>query len=171
MLPLRVGRFPRTLIDFHSAVVSVSSEILEFLFQVFHAIRKRIHVFRSFTYLDVIEGIIGAKGLLYFSEAVVTGEFAFLLVMLCISRRGMPHQELELLRNNRFFLETIESNMPHVYRWYQAINVFKPMRRLMDCRDVFKTSPSILDRTPAEATRRHKEEIARGRWKHPPAPG
>ena len=178
MLPAALtyhGRFPRTLIDLHWSVVSasltVSSRISYFLFQVISAIRKRIHAIRSSTCLDIIEGIIGAKGFVYFSEAVVTSEFAFLLVALCVSRRGVPHQDLERLRNNRFFLETIEAKIPHVHRWYQALNGITLTDRLMDCREAVRSSPSILDRTPAEATRRHSEEIARGLWRHPPAAG
>ena len=169
------GPFPRTLIDLHTVVVSLSLSasfgILDFLSQAAVLTCKRIQALRSSTFLDIIEGIIGARGFQYLTELAFTSGLAYLLVRLCVLRRGVPHKDLELLRNNRFFLETIEINIPHMLRWYRAINGLNLKRRFLDCRDAFRSSPSIFGRTPTEAKRWHSDEIARGLWNHPPAPG
>jgi hypothetical protein len=178
MLPpttLHRGRFPRTLIDYHSGVVSVglhvSSKILDLLSQLIAVIRERVPALRSSTYLDIIEGIVGARGIQYLSEAAVTGVVAFQLAALCVRHRGVPYKDFEALRNSRLYVESIESNMPHVVRWYRVIYGLNIGGRLMECAEVFRNSPSILGRTPAAATRQHSEEIARGLWRQPPAAG
>lgn len=169
------GRFPRTLIDLHTTVVnlslSASSAILDFLSQIIVFTSKRIHVLWSTTFLDTIEYLIGARAFQYLTELAFTGGIAYIFVRLCVLNRGFPHKDLELLRNNRFFVETIERNIPHVLRWYRAIEGLNLKNRLLECRDAFRSSPSILGRTPTEAKRWHSEEIARGFWQYPPSPG
>jgi len=120
------------------------------------------------SFLEIIERILGARGYTILLEAATATELGIFLA-LCICRRGLNHEELELLFQNKVFLEIIEKKIPHVLQWYRAINRLRfPLTEWMN---VYTDSPSIFGRTPADASRRHEAEVARGLWDHSPLPG
>jgi hypothetical protein len=124
---------------------------------------------RSKSFLEIIERILGARGYTILLEAAAATELGIFLA-LCICRRGLHHEELEVLFQNKVFLEVIEKKVPHVLQWYRAINRLR-FPRFTEWMDVYTDSPSIFGRTPADASRRHEAEVARGLWEHSPLPG
>jgi len=124
---------------------------------------------RSKSFLEIIERILGARGYTILLEAATATELGFFLA-LCICRRGLHNEELELLFQNKVFLEIVEKKIPHVLRWYRAINRLR-FPRFTEWMNVYTDSPSIFGRTPADASRRHEAEVARGLWDHSPLPG